>query len=90
VAVVEETFRRHGFDTVRNNPYAGGHTTQLYGRPDRGVHALQIEINRALYMDEKRIERSRSFAELRQRLTEVLSVLARTIEPELFQRSSVV
>ena len=38
----------------RNQPYAGGFTTQRYGRPGIGRHTLQIEINRALYMDEAR------------------------------------
>jgi N-formylglutamate amidohydrolase len=40
----------------RNKPYAGGFITEHYGRPARGLHALQIEINRALYMDEYRLE----------------------------------
>lgn len=41
----------------RNNPYAGGFVTRHYGRPRDGVHALQIELNRGIYMDEERIER---------------------------------
>ncbi len=41
-----------GYTVCRNTPYAGGYTTRHYGRPRLGVHALQIEINRALYMDE--------------------------------------
>ena len=40
----------------RNSPYAGGFVTRHYGRPGIGIHVLQIEINRALYMDERRIE----------------------------------
>ncbi|WP_421999136.1 N-formylglutamate amidohydrolase [Reyranella sp.] len=43
-----------GLKVLRNQPYAGGFTTQRYGRPALGHHALQIEINRALYMDENR------------------------------------
>ena len=46
---------REGFSVARNTPYAGGHTTALYGRVASGCHALQIEINRALYLDEDRI-----------------------------------
>ena len=46
-----------GYRVARNVPYAGGFTTEHYGRPQDGVHALQIEINRALYMDERRIRR---------------------------------
>ncbi|GJD51474.1 hypothetical protein OPKNFCMD_4228 [Methylobacterium crusticola] len=52
-ACVEEAFRRHGFRVVRNKPYAGGFITEHYGEPSLGRHALQIEINRALYMDER-------------------------------------
>ena len=42
----------------RNKPYAGGFITEHYGNPAAGLHAIQIEINRALYMDERRFERS--------------------------------
>jgi N-formylglutamate amidohydrolase len=44
-----------GYSVRRNIPYAGGYTTRHYGRPQQGRHALQIEINRALYMDETQI-----------------------------------
>jgi N-formylglutamate amidohydrolase len=50
-----------GFSAVRNKPYAGGFITEHYGRPVRGLHALQIEINRALYVDEATLERKREF-----------------------------
>ena len=48
----------------RNKPYAGGFITEHYGNPAAGLHAIQLEINRALYMDERRYERSASFATL--------------------------
>lgn len=48
----EHWFTSHGLKVQRNQPYAGGFTTQRYGRPGLDRHALQIEINRALYMDE--------------------------------------
>jgi N-formylglutamate amidohydrolase len=50
-----------GFTAVRNKPYAGGFITEHYGRPVRGLHALQIEINRALYVDEVTLEKKREF-----------------------------
>ena len=53
-----------GFAVARNAPFAGGYITQTYGRPGQGVQALQIEIDRALYMDEARIERLPDFAEV--------------------------
>lgn len=58
---VAGAFREAGFDVARNTPFAGGYITEAYGRPNAGVHAVQIEINRALYMDEARIERGRDF-----------------------------
>jgi N-formylglutamate deformylase len=50
-----------GFSALRNKPYAGGFITEHYGRPVRGLHALQIEINRALYMDEVTLEKNADF-----------------------------
>ena len=64
----ECAFEAQGFRVARNAPYAGGHTTQLYGRPNAGAHALQIEINRALYLDEERVERNPSFDDMRRRI----------------------
>ena len=46
----------------RNKPYAGGFITEHYGNPAAGLHAIQLEVNRALYMDERRFERSAAFA----------------------------
>jgi N-formylglutamate deformylase len=57
-----------GFSVARNAPYAGGYTTHLYGRPRDGVHALQIEVSRALYLDEGRMEKSAGFVSCRDRL----------------------
>ena len=68
-----DVFREAGFSVARNAPFAGGYITQTYGRPRQGVHALQIEINRSLYMDEKRIERRDDFAE-------VASLVRRAVE----------
>lgn len=64
----ERAFESQGFRVVRNAPYAGGFATQLYGRPSRGTHALQIEINRALYLDEERVEPRAEFAHVAARI----------------------
>src|SRR6202140_3255444 len=61
---IEETMRGFGYAVSRNKPYAGGFITEHYGNPATGLHAIQLEINRALYMDERRYERSASFARL--------------------------
>ncbi len=57
VDCAERWLAAHGLRVLRNQPYAGGFTTQRYGRPGLARHALQIEINRALYMDETRHEK---------------------------------
>ena len=53
-----------GFYAVRNKPYAGGFITEHYGRPGRGLHALQIEVNRGLYIDETTLNKKPSFGAL--------------------------
>ena len=59
---IEQILRGLGYSVSRNKPYAGGFITEHYGNPAAGLHAIQLEINRALYMDERRFERSPSFA----------------------------
>jgi N-formylglutamate deformylase len=61
---IESTLRGLGYAVSRNKPYAGGFITEHYGNPSAGLHAIQLEINRALYMDEKRYERSAGFSRL--------------------------
>ena len=64
-----------GYVVTQNAPYAGGFTTRNYGRPYDGVHALQIEINRNLYMDEERITRGPGLAELASRMGRLIEAL---------------
>jgi N-formylglutamate deformylase len=68
VAVVAETIDAtlsgRGYVVSRNKPYAGGFITEHYGNPAVGLHAIQLEVNRALYMDERRYECTASFATL--------------------------
>jgi N-formylglutamate amidohydrolase len=61
---VEATLRGLGYAVSRNKPYAGGFITEHYGNPAAGFHSLQLEVNRALYMDERRYEPVASFARL--------------------------
>lgn len=72
----ERLLRRLGYRVARNNPYAGGFNTEHYGRPQVGLHALQIEINRALYMDEARLERGAGLARLKADMTAFAAALA--------------
>lgn len=59
-----ELLEDFGFTAVRNKPYAGGFITEHYGRPARGLHALQVEVNRALYIDEETLQKKADFAAL--------------------------
>jgi N-formylglutamate amidohydrolase len=54
-----------GYEVARNTPYAGGYTTEFYGHPGQGAHVLQIEINRALYLDEAAFAPNAGFAKLK-------------------------
>ncbi|WP_119460388.1 N-formylglutamate amidohydrolase [Rhodospirillaceae bacterium SYSU D60014] len=69
---VERLLRRQGYLVARNMPYSGGFVTQHYGQPAEGIHALQIEINRALYMDEAIIQRSSGFDALYRGMSELV------------------
>jgi N-formylglutamate amidohydrolase len=64
-----------GYLVRRNDPYAGGFITRQYGRPADDVHVLQIEIARALYMDEARIERLPAFPVIQRQITDLIGVL---------------
>jgi N-formylglutamate amidohydrolase len=80
---VETTLRAMGYRVARNRPYAGAFITTNYGRPEMGVHALQIEINRALYMDERRMTRSPGLARLRTDLGRLIEALGAIESDEL-------
>jgi N-formylglutamate deformylase len=66
--------RERGFAVGRNRPYAGGFITERYGRPPQ-AHAIQVEINRALYMDEATFTPTSGFEPLRETLQGVLGAL---------------
>ena len=64
----EMRLRDLGFRVRRNDPYAGGYITRHYGRPREGVHALQIEVCRSLYMKEADYTKSVHFQDVQSRL----------------------
>ena len=76
-AAAETTLAGLGYQVSRNAPYAGGHVAAAYGRPLEGVHVLQIEINRALYLDERRIARTEGFERLKDNLKVLMGEFAR-------------
>jgi N-formylglutamate amidohydrolase len=73
---VERELEAMGYRVARNTPYAGGYTTEHYGRPARRTHALQIEINRGLYLDEATLTPTAGFARLKANLERLTGALA--------------
>jgi N-formylglutamate deformylase len=73
---IEEALRGFGLTVSRNKPYAGGFITEHYGNPAAGLHVIQLEINRALYMDERRFERNGAFGRLAAELATLAERLA--------------
>lgn len=76
IAAFEAAFRARGLRVVRNKPYAGGFITEHYGEPSLGRHALQIEINRGLYMNEASLAITPNFFDLVETLTGVVAGVA--------------
>jgi len=74
--LVERQLESMGYRVARNAPYAGGYTTEFYGRPAEGVHALQIEINRAVYLDESTLIPTAGFARLKRDIERLGKTLA--------------
>jgi N-formylglutamate amidohydrolase len=79
---VEAAFAGAGLRVARNMPFAGAYITQHYGRPSRHQHAVQIEIDRALYMNEKTIEPSAGFDGFKTLLTSVVAEIAAIGRPD--------
>jgi N-formylglutamate deformylase len=73
---IETIFLEAGLRVSRNAPFAGAFTTQHYGRPSRRQHAIQIEIDRALYMNELRVRPNGNFDNFRALMTRVVAEIA--------------
>jgi N-formylglutamate amidohydrolase len=82
VDTVENALRLSGYSVRRNKPYAGGFITEHYGAPAAARHVVQIEINRALYMDERAMAKSERWRELSASLFAMASLLASRIADE--------
>jgi N-formylglutamate amidohydrolase len=74
------------FRVARNRPYAGGHITARYGRPETGVHALQIELRRGLFMEEGTRQPRPAAAALERGLRELLADLATFVAEQMVPR----
>ncbi|MCB1347198.1 MAG: N-formylglutamate amidohydrolase [Paracoccaceae bacterium] len=79
---IEAVFLAEGFKVARNTPFAGAYTAQTYGRPSHGSHVVQIEIDRALYMNETELRPNGNFATMRQILARVIAEMAEIGRPD--------
>ena len=66
-----------GLKVTRNDPYAGGFTTRHYSAPKDGIHVLQVEVNRALYMDEDRVSRGERLPHLVNQISHFIRALVK-------------
>ncbi|MGE3231349.1 MAG: N-formylglutamate amidohydrolase [Hyphomicrobium sp.] len=82
---LRDTLATEGYDVQLNRPYAGGYITEHYGRPYRGVQALQMEINRALYLDEARFVATPGFNRIKGDLTRIAAMLFSEV-PAMIER----
>jgi N-formylglutamate amidohydrolase len=76
IDAAQAAFEQLGFSVMRNRPYAGGFITEHYGDPVAGNHALQIEINRALYMDEERLLPHAGFESVKHAMTQAVQIIS--------------
>jgi N-formylglutamate amidohydrolase len=83
IEAAEAILRSRGFTVARNRPYAGGHITASYGCPEADIHALQIEVRRGLYMDERTLMPHAALDDLRLVVRDLLVELGRFVIQEL-------
>ena len=83
VMFVKDTLERMGYRVQVNRPYAGGYISENYGQPADGAHALQLEVNRGLYLDEARFALTPGFEQLQSDLMALVEMLIREL-PEFF------
>lgn len=86
VRVIERFISGLGYKVTLNKPYAGGYITEHYGNPAEALHAVQIEVNRALYMDEESLQLRRDFRNLRADLTKLADWIVQTLPVYLAPR----
>jgi N-formylglutamate amidohydrolase len=79
VDILESSLKRSGYRVRRNKPFAGGFITEHFGAPADGAHAVQIEIARALYLDERRIVRTERWTAVQDDLFAAVKALAQEL-----------
>ncbi len=88
VDVLEASLSGAGYTVRRNKPYAGGYITEHYGRPASGMHAVQIEINRSIYMNEATFARKPGFAALSDDLARAMQQLTAAMQARVTFRAA--
>ncbi|GHF17471.1 N-formylglutamate amidohydrolase [Kordiimonas sediminis] len=87
IAVIEDSFRSKGYSVSRNVPYKGGYLIRHYAAPTRNRHSMQIEINRAVYMDEQAFKPNNHYQTFKQDLSdltkELCAYIRDAIDPSL-------
>jgi N-formylglutamate deformylase len=73
---IESAFATAGFVVSRNAPFAGAYVAQAYGRPSRQQHAIQVEIDRSIYMNEILIRPNKNFDAFRRTLRGVIAEIS--------------
>jgi N-formylglutamate amidohydrolase len=86
--LVRDEFQSRGYKVQLNRPYAGGYITEHHGRPARGAHALQLEINRGLYINEMTFEENSGYASLVATLAEIAASLFEDVPALLDYRAA--
>jgi N-formylglutamate amidohydrolase len=86
--LVRDAFQDRGLKVQLNRPYAGGYITEHHGRPARGMHAVQLEINRGLYMNEMTFERNDGYAGLEKAILEIATELFEAVPALLDYRAA--
>ena len=66
--LIRSNFEKLGFIVEENIPYSGGFITQFYGNPSDGIHVLQLEINRSIFMDEKLFKKNRNIEQISKKI----------------------
>ncbi|MCH9844093.1 MAG: N-formylglutamate amidohydrolase [Alphaproteobacteria bacterium] len=85
---LQESFTKQDFKVRMNVPYSGGYIVQNYANPNNACYAVQIEINRALYMDEQKLIPNNNFTIIKQKLQNIMQDIANYVESEIHHESS--
>lgn len=83
--LLRDWFKSKGYKVRINNPYKGAELVRRYGQPEYGRHSVQIELNRALYMDERRVEPTRHYDALKADINEMIDAIADYVHHQTYQ-----